>query len=469
MYKLVVEDDDGKTTEVPLLDDVITIGRKEGSTVHLSERNISRLHAKLIRTDGKLRIEDFSSYTGVIVNGKRIQGKTQISAGDRIAIGDYRIELSMEPDLKGAFPARNSASRMTVPDDASEQGSGLFGTASTEPPPTRSPAPAIAEPPLRLPVSRAPLVVAFGIVSLAAVIAGVVLFDAVKKRQSERTAGSTVTSSSSAEKFWVSLRDCQQALEGQNYAKAVGLGRDLVRMRPDSEQGRQCRDVAERALTEQAAFTKGRALFEQGRVEEAYLQFQANLSESSAFRNRSEVIQTNRLYAELRLESAEELVKSDPIRAQSVLDELLGMTHAPVRVRQRAELLSQNLESSASPTRAKVTKPPVLASVSAPRVAPERRATPIEAPKEASKPAPAPKGLAAARECLKYGNNACALEALSQVNGPSELALRIATHRQMGNQNAAIRDMTLYIQRYPSDARSTEYRQFLLLKEQPTE
>ena len=52
MYKLIIEDDEGKTTVVPLIRDEITIGRKEGNTIRLTERNVSRRHAKLaqIRT-----------------------------------------------------------------------------------------------------------------------------------------------------------------------------------------------------------------------------------------------------------------------------------------------------------------------------------------------------------------------------------------------------------------------------------
>ena len=42
MYKLIIEDDEGKTTVVPLIRDEITIGRKEGNTIRLTERNVSR-------------------------------------------------------------------------------------------------------------------------------------------------------------------------------------------------------------------------------------------------------------------------------------------------------------------------------------------------------------------------------------------------------------------------------------------
>ena len=36
MYKLIIEDDEGKTTEVPIIRDEITVGRKEGNTIRLT-------------------------------------------------------------------------------------------------------------------------------------------------------------------------------------------------------------------------------------------------------------------------------------------------------------------------------------------------------------------------------------------------------------------------------------------------
>ena len=41
MFKLVIQDDEGKTTVVPLIRDEITNGRKEGNTIRLTERNVS--------------------------------------------------------------------------------------------------------------------------------------------------------------------------------------------------------------------------------------------------------------------------------------------------------------------------------------------------------------------------------------------------------------------------------------------
>jgi ABC transport system ATP-binding/permease protein len=104
MFKLVIQDDEGKTTVVPLIRDEITVGRKEGNTIRLTERNVSRRHARIMRANGSVAIEDLNSYNGVRVNGSRIQGRVDLSAADRIQIGDYLIELKAEAAEQGGDP-----------------------------------------------------------------------------------------------------------------------------------------------------------------------------------------------------------------------------------------------------------------------------------------------------------------------------------------------------------------------------
>lgn len=96
MFKLVISDDEGKQTVVPLVRDEITVGRKEGNTIRLTERNVSRRHARLLKANGSFVVEDLHSYNGVKVNGQRIGAETKLDPGDQITIGDYQIALQME-------------------------------------------------------------------------------------------------------------------------------------------------------------------------------------------------------------------------------------------------------------------------------------------------------------------------------------------------------------------------------------
>src|SRR5438046_3809929 len=113
MYKLIIEDDEGKTTVVPLIRDEITIGRKEGNTIRLTERNVSRRHAKLVKSNGSVFIEDLQSYNGIKVNGDRIAGRAPIAEGDRIQIGDYQLALKL--DKTASTPEEPVENEKTIP------------------------------------------------------------------------------------------------------------------------------------------------------------------------------------------------------------------------------------------------------------------------------------------------------------------------------------------------------------------
>lgn len=96
MFKLLIADDEGKTTVVPLVRDEVTIGRKEGNTIRLTERNVSRKHAKLRRSGTSFFLSDLGSFNGVRVNGRRIEAETELKPGDQVVIGDYQLALQFE-------------------------------------------------------------------------------------------------------------------------------------------------------------------------------------------------------------------------------------------------------------------------------------------------------------------------------------------------------------------------------------
>lgn len=96
MFKLVIQDDEGKTTVVPLIRDEITIGRKEGNTIRLTERNVSRRHARILRNNGEVQIEDLGSYNGIRVNNARIAERVSLRISDQVQIGDYKLYLKAE-------------------------------------------------------------------------------------------------------------------------------------------------------------------------------------------------------------------------------------------------------------------------------------------------------------------------------------------------------------------------------------
>lgn len=97
MWKLCVVDDESNRTVVKLVREDYSVGRAEESTIRLTERNISRAHARIFRNENEeWVIEDKGSYTGSFVNGERVTAPRVLKHGDTIQLGDYRLELMDE-------------------------------------------------------------------------------------------------------------------------------------------------------------------------------------------------------------------------------------------------------------------------------------------------------------------------------------------------------------------------------------
>jgi pSer/pThr/pTyr-binding forkhead associated (FHA) protein len=112
--KLIIEDDQGQRTAVPLLRGELTIGRAEQNAVRLTEKNVSRRHARVVRENGTVFIEDLGSFTGVSVNGTRVQGRVELHDGDRIRIAEYDLSLDPAPSEEEERAARKEAETAVV-------------------------------------------------------------------------------------------------------------------------------------------------------------------------------------------------------------------------------------------------------------------------------------------------------------------------------------------------------------------
>jgi pSer/pThr/pTyr-binding forkhead associated (FHA) protein len=109
MWKLTIEDDEGKRTPLSLGRDEYTIGRGEENTVRLTERNISRKHAVLRRNGTGWVVTDPTSYNGSYINGVRLVGEHLITQGDILQVGDYRLEFTDEETVPRSADSANAA------------------------------------------------------------------------------------------------------------------------------------------------------------------------------------------------------------------------------------------------------------------------------------------------------------------------------------------------------------------------
>jgi len=127
VLKLIIEDDEGRKTVVPFVRDEITIGRQEGNTIRLTERNVSRRHARLVRQNGHVLVEDLGSYNGIRINGDKIQGQVPVHEGDLIQIGDYDLAVQTEQAQAAASPSTSSTSPL-LPAQSGAEADGLEKT-----------------------------------------------------------------------------------------------------------------------------------------------------------------------------------------------------------------------------------------------------------------------------------------------------------------------------------------------------
>jgi pSer/pThr/pTyr-binding forkhead associated (FHA) protein len=112
MWKLTIEDDEGKRTPLPLVRDEYSIGRGEENTVRLTERNISRHHATLRQEPSGWVITDTSSRNGSYVNGVRLVGEHTVTEGDIVQVGDYRLAFT---DEEQAATSTDPTKASTIP------------------------------------------------------------------------------------------------------------------------------------------------------------------------------------------------------------------------------------------------------------------------------------------------------------------------------------------------------------------
>ncbi len=156
-FKLIIEDDEGRRSVVPVDLGEASIGRLEGNTIRLNERNVSRRHARLFKETAGIVAEDLDSYNGVFVNGDRVKGRREVKNGDILRIGDFQLELKGEGL---ASRTEETTQRTTVPEVEATQPeirlSSAAQPASTHTSPRPSAAPHAAPQPAPQPVTSEP-------------------------------------------------------------------------------------------------------------------------------------------------------------------------------------------------------------------------------------------------------------------------------------------------------------------------
>jgi two-component system response regulator AtoC len=91
-YVIAIDNTSSRTIELPA-EGTLQVGRSKDAEIQINSEAVSRFHAKLICSLGRIAIEDLGSHNGTLVNGERVDGTAALSSGDVVAIADTLLIL----------------------------------------------------------------------------------------------------------------------------------------------------------------------------------------------------------------------------------------------------------------------------------------------------------------------------------------------------------------------------------------
>ncbi len=150
MLTIRLETKDGTTREYPLTEMPATFGRLGRSTVKIEDGSVSREHARLFASEGKLFIADLNSSNGTFVNETKIS-RAEVQPGDTIRIGRVVMTLSEAGDSTAATGITIPEPEEFTIDEPPDRGRRL---SSAAPAPAASAAPAPAASAAPAPAAR---------------------------------------------------------------------------------------------------------------------------------------------------------------------------------------------------------------------------------------------------------------------------------------------------------------------------
>ena len=100
------------------LDDEVTIGRTDASSLVVSDSGLSRRNTTVFRDGSAVIVVDEGSLNGTFLNGNKVSGATELRDGDELKIGTetrIRIEISEGAAQRSAVGRQPSAVSGTPP------------------------------------------------------------------------------------------------------------------------------------------------------------------------------------------------------------------------------------------------------------------------------------------------------------------------------------------------------------------
>lgn len=129
--------------DLELSEGQFAVGRSAGCQLSLDDPLVSRRHALLVVAKDTVTVEDLQSRNGVIVNGQRILGRTDVQPGDKIVIGSQELMLLEGNESVGRETSSLMVGKRTLPKmptaEAMARESSLPATGGPPAPPSSDP------------------------------------------------------------------------------------------------------------------------------------------------------------------------------------------------------------------------------------------------------------------------------------------------------------------------------------------
>jgi len=127
MSKLVIRDPKGGERTHELVDPITTVGRGSKNTIQCKDREASRQHCRIEKTDSGYRLVDNRSRNGTILNGQKTDVQ-DLRPGDVITIGDFKLQYDPPEGVEDEdFAATVEVSPLSEKEAASPRSSGGGG------------------------------------------------------------------------------------------------------------------------------------------------------------------------------------------------------------------------------------------------------------------------------------------------------------------------------------------------------
>jgi hypothetical protein len=150
-FRLIVRRGPQPNQIYELTKDVNTVGRDITNDITINDPEVSRHHARLTRQNDGYTIEDLGSTNGTFVNGQRLTGARQLSAGETIGLGET-VTLAYESTAVAGMPPSPAAAppppqQAQPPQPSAPQPPQPSQRPPYESPPPQQPAPSPYAPP----------------------------------------------------------------------------------------------------------------------------------------------------------------------------------------------------------------------------------------------------------------------------------------------------------------------------------